>query len=298
MTEPIKLIAIDLDGTLLNSQHKLTERNEKAIQAARAQSIQVILATGKTRGSAVSIIDRLNLDTPGIYVQGLVTHNVDGSIRHQATLKPEVARRVITFAEDRGFSLIAYSGTEIYVRQRNKDTDLLLDYSEVNPQVVGPLQNLLGKTPINKIAAVHRADSRRITALRWQLEMQLDNAGRLVQAGVPTMLEVLPPGGSKGTALKALLKELSIPASQVMAIGDGENDLEMIRQAGIGVAVGNASQSVKDAANHLVASNDDDGVAEAIEKFALKPDDTSEATSAENKAVTETIKETTGETRS
>lgn len=298
MTDSIKLIAIDLDGTLLNSQHTLTERTEKAIQAARAQGIQIILATGKTRSSALSVIAKLNLDTPGIYVQGLVTHDGDGSIRHQSTLKPEIARQVMTFAEDRGFSLIAYSGTAIYVRQRNKDVDVLLEYGEVEPKVVGPLQNLLGRMAINKIAAIHVADERRVTALRWQLGMQLNGTSRLMQAGVPTMLEVLPPGGSKGAALKVLLKDLNIPTSQVMAIGDGENDIDMIQQARIGVAVGNAGQKVKEAADQVVASNDEDGVAEAIEKFALKPAEPEKPAQSENETKSEVGKESAGEASS
>jgi hypothetical protein len=83
------------------------------------------------------------------------------------------------------------------------------------------------------------------------------------------MLEVLPPNGSKGDALRVLLDELNIPAEQVMALGDGENDIEMLQLAGIGVAVGNASPLLKAVADQVVASNDDDGVAEAIERFVL-----------------------------
>jgi Cof subfamily protein (haloacid dehalogenase superfamily) len=269
MTASIKLIVTDLDGTLLNSQHALSERNLQAINAARAQGIQVVLATGKTRGSALSVLEKLNLDTPGIFVQGLVTHAADGSIRQQLTLDPAVARQVITFAEDRGFALMAYSGTRLLVRQRNHDTDLFLEYGEPEPEIVGPLQNILDTTPINKIAAVHRADPRRITALRWQLNMQLNGTARLMQAGVAATVEILPKNGSKATALKALFKELKIAPAQVLAIGDGENDIEMLQTAGIGVAVKNAHANVQGAADHVVASNDEDGVAEAIERFAL-----------------------------
>src|SRR5690606_17087092 len=109
-----------------------------------------------------------------------------------------------------------------------------------------------------------------INALRWQLNMQLGGTARLVQAGIPDMLEILPPGTSKGSALKTLLKEMNIAPANVLAIGDGENDIEMLQLAGIGVAMGNALQPVKDIANHVVSNNDADGVAEAIEAFALK----------------------------
>ena len=238
-------------------------------------------------------LSRLDLDTPGIYVQGLVTYNGDGSIRNQFTLDTATVRKVITFTEDRGFSLIAYSGASMFVRSRNHDTDLVIDYGEPEPQIVGTLQNLLHNTSINKVMAIKRGDVKGVKALRWQLETQLDGAARLMQAGVPEMLEVLPRGGSKGTALKTLLRELKIDPQDVLAIGDGENDIEMITQAGIGIAVGNADQEVKDAADHVVASNDEDGVAEAIERFVLKKTPAAEtpAAPAEKEGTTGTTPE-------
>src|SRR5688572_25405227 len=94
----IKLIAVDLDGTLLNSKHELTTRTEKALKAAMAKGIKVIIATGKTRRANEKFIEALGLqDTPSICVQGLVVHNGDGSVRYQQTLEPKVLRQVITF---------------------------------------------------------------------------------------------------------------------------------------------------------------------------------------------------------
>ena len=271
MTDTIQLLALDLDGTLLNDQHEMSERTEKALKAAMAQGVQVVLATGKSRNSATGLIARLGCDTPGIYLQGLATYNGDGSLRYQSTLDPLIARQVITFAEDRGFSVVAYSGVRILVRSLSKGTEVLQKYGEPAPEVVGPLQNLLDSTPINKLMAVKMGDHRAVPALRWQLSMQLDGAARLVQAGIPDMLEILPPGASKGSALKTLLQELNIPAANVLAAGDGENDIEMVKLAGIGVAVGNASSQLKAAADHVVATNNEDGVAEAIERFVLRP---------------------------
>ncbi|MBZ0300438.1 MAG: Cof-type HAD-IIB family hydrolase [Anaerolineae bacterium] len=271
MTDSIKLIVVDLDGTLLNDQHEMTERVQQALRAARDQGVKIMLATGKTRGSALKVIERLGLETPGIYVQGLVTYASDGSILHQITLDPAVARQVITFAEDRGFTLIAYSGTRMFVRARNHDTNLITEYGEPEPEVVGPLQNLLNDTTINKLGIVHRADTRRVKALRWQLDMQINGSARLVQPALDAMLEVLPKGGSKGAALKMLLKDLNIPASRVLAVGDGENDLEMVQMAGVGVAVSNAESILKASADYVTTAPYGDGVAEAIERYVLKP---------------------------
>lgn len=265
----IKVIVTDIDGTLLNSQHKLTERTEKALKAAMAQGIKVVLATGKTRRSVDDIIKRLDLKTPGIYVQGLVISHPDGSEEHLGTLDAGLMRRVLTFIEDRGFQAMAYSGKRILVRNNTAEAIILTEeYDEPKPEVVGPLVNIVEDVPINKLIFCGR-EAKHITALRWQLTHLIDGDARITQA-LPDAIELLPFGASKGTALKLLLKEMGLEPENMLAIGDGENDIEMIQLAGMGVAMGNANPKLKAVADATVASNDEDGVAEAIEKFVLK----------------------------
>jgi Cof subfamily protein (haloacid dehalogenase superfamily) len=280
-TPPIQTIVLDVDGTLLDSRSHLSERNVNVLKAALAQGVQIILATGKTRVSTQHIIDQIGITTPGIYLQGVGIYGADGAIIHQQTLDPNIARQVITFAEDRGFTTVAYSGRSIYTRVLNDDARILSDkYHEPVPEAVGPLQNRLGEISINKLIAIRLGDARRTTALRWQLNIQLDGRANLVQA-LPDMLEFLPKGASKGAALRVLLRDLSINPANVMAIGDGDNDLEMIQLVGIGVAMGNATQKLKDAAVYVTASHDEDGVAQAVQHFipALKPQPTAPAAS-------------------
>jgi Cof subfamily protein (haloacid dehalogenase superfamily) len=293
----IRLIATDIDGTLLNSRSELSERAEKALKAAIEQGVQIVLATGKTFHSGQYVINKAKLNAPGIYVQGTVTYNSDGTIRTQQTLDTTVARQAITFAEDRGYVVSLYSGSRILVRRMHERIQYLAEhYHEPVPEAVGPLQNILGTIPVNKVLFVSPGDDgRRMRALRWQLNAQLDGAARLLQAGVPDMLEMLPPGASKGAALRALLKELRIEPSQVMTLGDAENDLEMIQMAGIGVAVGNAEQALKDAAKYTVASNNDDGFAEAVERFVLPPKSPAVTPSAAPAAPAQTTPETNPE---
>jgi Cof subfamily protein (haloacid dehalogenase superfamily) len=279
-TGSIKLIAIDLDGTLLNSDHKMTEGNQTALKAAMAQGVKVVLATGKTRHSATTLIERLGLDTPGIYVQGLVISYPDGTERHLGTLDPAFLRRLVTFVEERGFIPMMYSGRRLIARHETIEAaELTQQYDEPLPEFVGPLQNMLDDLPINKVMFAGNG-AKAITALRWQLAQMLDGKGRLVQA-LPEALELLPIGASKGTALRLLLKDLGIEPGEVLAIGDGENDIEMIQMAGVGVAMGNASEKLKAVANAIVTDNDHDGVAEAVYQFVIK-----DAAQAEPAAVT------------
>ena len=279
MTQDIKLIAVDLDGTLLNTDHNMSEKNEAALKAAMDKGVKVVVATGKTRASADALIERLSLDTPGIYNQGLVIYDASGKITHQKTLDPSIARQVITFAEDRGFHMVAYSGSRLMVRALAPESEELTTvYHEPMPEAVGPLQNILDELPVNKLMAVKKDEPRRVKALRWQLSMQLDGKGRLVQSMIPYQLEILPPTGSKGLALQTVAKDLGVDVNQILAIGDGENDIEMLKVAGIGVAMGDGSQKLKDVADHIVATADENGVAEAVERFVL----TSAAGSTEN----------------
>lgn len=282
-TTEIKLIAVDIDGTLLNSSHEMTARTENALKAALFQGVKIVLATGKTRRSADALLSRLNLDTPGVYLQGLSVHYPDGSTRHEQTLDTNIARKVITFAEDRGFEVAAYVGSRILVRTQSAHADeLTLNYGEPAPEVVGPLVNLLNTTSFNKLLLMKKNDFKKINALRWQLSVQLDGTARLMQAGIMDMVEVLPPGASKGKTLKVLLGELGVAPENVLAMGDGENDIEMLQLAGIGVAVGNAHESLKKVADYVVGTNDADGVAEAVERFVLKKDEAAEITASES----------------
>jgi Cof subfamily protein (haloacid dehalogenase superfamily) len=303
----IKLIVLDLDGTLLNSQHQISEKTAAAIGKAQSQGVQIMLATGKTRYSGEHIIKRFNLTTHGIYLQGASVHLHDGGIHANTTLSPEVARRIITFAEDRGFDVAAYSGQRILSRTVSPGAKELHElYHEPLPEAVGPLQNVASGTPINKLLLIKQNDPRKIRALRWQLSMQLNPKEAHMTQALPDMLEILPPNISKGGALKSLLKDLGIKPEEVMAMGDAENDLEMIELVGIGIAMGNAVDKLKDAADYVVASNDEDGVAEAIERFALKKEEApAETTSTDVAASSETTDTapttetaTTGETAS
>ncbi len=302
MEHDIKAIVIDIDGTLLNSEHKMSDRAVTTIKAVIEKGVQVILATGKTRTSAEWIIEKLGLTTPGIYMQGLIVYNPDGTIRHEQTLDADVARQVITYADDRGYVVIAYSGTHILMKSVNETgTKFSKAYHEPEPEGIGPLQNILGEMSVHKLMAIKPGDSKAIKALRWQLGMQLDEKAKLVQAAIPDMLEVVPRGSSKGAALRTLLREMDLKPDNVMAIGDGENDIEMVQLAKVGVAMENAAAQLKEVAGEVTASNDEDGVAKVIEKYfpdvAATPEPEAAETS-ESSASGESTKEGTDGTAS
>lgn len=270
--QDIKAVVIDIDGTLLNSSHTLGERNKAVIKRALDAGITVILATGKTRYAAESIIDELKLTAPGVFVQGLMVFNADGSVRHQKTLDPKLVRRIVTFVEQSGFAVMLYSGNRLLIKNDDEQLNAITKYGEPYPEAVGPLENLLDTTPVHKIIAF--GPQKRLKALRWQLTQQTGGDIAMTTAAVLNTLEILPKGISKGRTVQKLLQELDIDPAATLAIGDGENDIELIKLAGVGVAVGNADDRLKDVADEVVGTNDEDGVAEAIERFVLGTSET------------------------
>lgn len=291
----IKYIAVDLDGTLLNDKHEVSGRNKDAIKKAIAQGVKVIIATGKTRKSAEAILKDLNLDTPGVFVQGLLTYNADGTVRQEIKLDPVSARQAIQYAEAQGFEVIAYSGNRLVCKTLDENIEKIAEFGEPMPEAIGSLINHVDSVKMNKLIVVG-GNKRKLKALRWQLDQQIGNKVSFTDGGVFTSLEVLPKGANKGHGVKTLLRQLGAQPENVMGIGDAENDVELLETVGFAVAVENAAEKTKAVADEIVSSNNDDGVAEAIERFILVAEEKAkETTDATAESSDDSASETTTE---
>ena len=268
----INAIVSDVDGTLLNSSQELTMRTEVAIARAAACGVPIILATGKSRGPwAKRLIPKLPMPMPGVFIQGLLTCDADGTVLESIELDADVTKDVVSFAKDNGASLVAFCGSRILCESRDDKTDLVLAYGEPTPEAIGTLSvNMVDAgIAVNKLLVFADDDTNAMPTLRAAAEKKFGGRCAITTA-VPGMLEFLPLGASKGAAVAKLLKRLDIDPANVLALGDGENDVEMLRLAGTSVAMGGSSALVVDAARGNVgASNDDNGVAEAIETYVL-----------------------------
>jgi Cof subfamily protein (haloacid dehalogenase superfamily) len=228
--------------------------------------VEVIVATGKSPLSAAAILDHLGLGKGGVYTQGLFLLGHDGQVLYERTLDSAVAHEIVAFSREHDLALVAYCGMQMLVEHRNAYTDTLIPYHEPVPAEVGRFEDVIGKLPINKLMFI--AEPERISEARARLTALMDSRAAVVQA-IPPMFEVLPHGASKGDGVRRFLELMKIPADQMLAVGDGENDIEMIQLAGVGVAMANARPELKAVADAVVASNDDDGVAAAVERFVL-----------------------------
>lgn len=265
------LVTTDVDGTLLSSKNELSPRNEEAIAECIKLGVPVCIATGKARGPwCKKVLPKLGTPMPGVYMQGLLIYNADGSIMHEESLLEDIVKETIILAKELDITLAMYTYERILVEQTNADSDRLLPYEDPTPETIGDLEQVVGKLPIQKCIMI--ASEERIAETREQIAERLGDGTRTsLTVAIAGMLEILPAGASKGKGVKQLLKHLDVKAERVLAMGDGENDKVMLQMVGLGVAMGNASKACLEAADVQVSSNDNDGVAEALEKYILEP---------------------------
>jgi Cof subfamily protein (haloacid dehalogenase superfamily) len=284
----IKLLALDLDGTLLNHRGHISERNLDAITSARAKGVRVALVTGRRFRDSRPVALELGLDVPLISHNGALTKHAE-TLQTVAVLPLPLtaAREALQVGRDagadallsddhEGLGVLVYdhlSGDNVAVH-RYIDWAMRLHGGEEGRNAVrqvDSLENYLDHEPI------HLAFSGRCEAMDQLAELLNTHLGSGVKVLSTkyleqdfTLIDVVNPASSKGAGVAAAAAELSIGTEEIMAVGDNYNDLEMLLFAGTGVVMANAPLSLREIPGlHPTASNIEDGVALAIEKFIL-----------------------------
>ncbi|MDT5295081.1 MAG: hypothetical protein QOJ76_1961 [Acidobacteriota bacterium] len=283
----IRLVALDLDGTLLNSRGELTKRNRAAIDAARARGVAVAVVTGRRFRDARPLALELGLDVPVIAHNGALTKHARTLETVSALLMPvEAARAVVSFGRAHGADALVSddhlgAGRLVYDHVTPGNT-ALASYVAWSRRVVGDdaasavrcvpsLAEYLDHDPLHIAFSGGCAEMERLAA---EMRRELGASVRLLLTLYPKMdfalLDVLHPEASKGAGLAAVAAEQGLERAEVMAVGDNFNDLEMLEYAGTGVLMGNAESALRERGRfHTTATNDEDGVAVAIERFVL-----------------------------
>ncbi|MDQ7820244.1 MAG: Cof-type HAD-IIB family hydrolase [Armatimonadota bacterium] len=262
-----RLVVADIDGTLVTSTREITPRVRAAVQAARRRGVRVCLATGRMWPSAEPYVRRLGADPPIIlYNGGLVYDFATGTVLRRVPLDVDHARAVLdVLREHPEVQPHLYVNDRVYTARPSEITDQYRRKDGIPVEVVGDLRAVLSAPPMKILIIGARPDLERVRARIRQLPRQIHTV-----FSEDTYLEVLPQGSSKGAALQWMARHLGIPLEQVVAVGDNLNDLEMIQVAGLGVAMGNAPADLKAAADVVTASNDEEGLAEVIERCVLQ----------------------------
>ncbi len=263
----IKLVALDLDHTLLGEDRLISGRNKAAIAEALELGIKVVLCTGRMFRASERFARELNLSGPLICYNGALAKELaSGETLFHQPLALELAKQLLRFAQDERLHVNFYYQDRLYFERWTEEAKFYTSQSQVPGEAVGDLLAFLPGPP-TKLLFVMEPD--RVQSM-WR-SLREEFAGKLnVTVSESRYLEFLAPRVNKGRALAALGERLGIEAAEVMAIGDSFNDLELIRAAGLGVAMANAPQAVKAEADFVTQSNGEDGVAGAIEKFILK----------------------------
>ncbi len=275
----IKLLALDIDGTLLNSRGEVSARNRARIAEVRSRGVLIALVTGRRFRSARPIVQDLNLDSPLISHNGALTKDV-ATLRtiNYYPLEIEVAREVIRLGRECGVDMVCCDepdGLGVMVIEgvsaENKALHRYLDKYRDSVIEVPDLLEYLDHEPIQIMFSGRCAPMDEFAAY-----LQAVTNGRIqlfktrYLAADLTILDALSPKASKGAGLAAVARAHRIERDEIMAIGDNHNDLTMLRFAGQAVVMENAETELKQLGFALTSSNEEDGVAEAIERYLLQ----------------------------
>ncbi len=272
-TAKIKLLIVDIDGTIAGKSNQVSNRVKTAIRAAQAKGVRVGIATGRMYQSALKFHQEIGADFPVIAYQGAwIQDPATGTTHRHLPVPVETARELIDYFEQSHLfdklSLHVYLDDRLYVRDINPDTELYIGRSGIPAHPVGDLRKVLTANP-TKILAMSE-DINLIDSLLLDLRHRYPQEALHITTSVPIFLEATQSGVNKGSAIDYIAtKLLGISAVNVLAIGDNFNDVEMIDYAGIGVAMGNAPDDVRAIADWVAPHIEADGVAAAIEKFIL-----------------------------
>lgn len=269
----IKLVAIDLDGTLLDSRKQISKENKRVIQNAKEAGVKIVVCTGRPLMGVAPLLEELNLTEPGDYSVtlngGLIQKNDTGEVLSETIMSVQDVRKIYTLTYSLDLSLNVV--TEKKVFHVKPDVPAFPSYYEsLNKLLVFEdkhLDTFDDKIKINKMVCASEHVNH-LTTQMGRIPEVYHQEYNIIRSG-KFLFEFVHKEVSKAAGLKHLGEILNISTENMMAIGDEENDLPMIGLAGIGVAMGNATEEVKNTAKVTTKSNDEDGVAYAIEKWVL-----------------------------
>ncbi len=268
----VKLIASDLDDTLLNRDGRISRENKEVIREAVARGITFTLVTGRMFQSALPYALELGLDQelPIICYNGALIKRVSGETLYESFLAPELAQAVIEFGRERGWTVNAYYNDELYVAAIDQWVEYYASGASVDIKVAGDLVEFISEGP-KRLAKILIPGPREESLDRVRALQDLLGSQAEVACSKPEYIEITSANTNKGRALKWLVDFFGIKPAEVMAIGDGTNDVSMLQVAGIAVAVGNAAPQAKEAAGYVTSPSWEHGVAKAITELVLAP---------------------------
>lgn len=265
-----RMIVLDLDGTLTNSKKQITPHTRETLIRAQQMGVKVVLASGRPTYGIVPIAEQLELAKYGGYILsfngGEITDWRTREVIYANVLDPQVIPYMYRSAKEHGFAIVSYRDN--FVITETPDDEYVQKEAILNVMQTLKVDDFLAAIdfPVPKCLIVGEAE--RLALLEKEMYERLKETNEVYRSE-PYFLEMMPKGIDKARSLEVLLDKLGLSREQVIACGDGFNDLSMIKFAGLGVAMSNAQPIVREHADYVTLSNDEDGVAHVIEKFVL-----------------------------
>lgn len=266
----IRLIALDLDGTLTNDEKKITPETKEALMEAQRMGVRLCLASGRPPFGMMPLVEELEMARYGgilmAYNGGYVMDCQSGKVITEVILDDSLLFRLHEYQELSGMTLMTYHNDKIYTEHPN-DSYVQISSRNNRMKVVG-VENFTRDVPkpVNKCLMVGEPAD----VPYWEKEMQDAFCGEMhILRSTPYFIELLPLGIDKGPALSAICNATGMSVGNAMAFGDSYNDISMIKAAGIGVAMENAEDAVKASADIVTLSNNADGVAKVVKEVIL-----------------------------
>ncbi len=264
-----KLIAVDLDDTLLNDSQEISKENHDALISAQEMGLKLVICTGRPLSAVRKYINYIEGYTHDDYVvvyNGSIITTAREDVLLKNTLEKEILKQLLKIGENRDLVIQMYDDKGIYAEKVNEDTK---EYENISGTTIQQVQDLNEMETSIKFL-FNSKNREELEKVKMVIEEKLGDRV-CVFFSKPKYLEVLPGNSNKGKALKYLADYLGIKRDEVIAIGDGENDISMIKYAGLGIAMHNAKSELQKVADYVTKnSNNESGVAEAIEKFVLR----------------------------
>lgn len=264
LIDNIRLIATDMDDTLLDAQSNLTDRTRAALRRAMDAGIMVSLSSGRMPESLIPFAEKIDANAPMILFNGALVydHRADRTLYSNA-IPLETARAVARMIEDMGVYLQVYPGKGYFCNRRTAHTDRYEASIRVPCQEVGvPVSEWMHSDMVKMLAI---ADPETIASMKETLRAAFPGVNFMTSK--PHYLEIVAEGVDKGRTLKVLGELLGLEQREIMAFGDGQNDATMVAYAGWGVAMENACAECKAGARLIAPRNTEDGVAQVIEAY-------------------------------
>ena len=263
----IRLVALDLDGTLVGSNLTVSPRVRESIARARERGTEITIVTGRMFAATRPFAQTLGITGPLVCYQGAAIFEASsGAVLRETPVHQDVTRQVLAWAEEHHVHAQCYSGDKLYVQQINRFSKRYTDLAKVEPTVVASLRETFAAQASIKIVLVDDPgpSEQHLAALKTLL----GERAYLTRSHVD-FVEVLSPDVNKGEALAFVAQRYGATLAETLAIGDAWNDVPLITAAGIGVAMGSGPPELFAKADAVVGDVAHDGVAEAIERYVL-----------------------------